>query len=154
MDKWAKAKAIQWAEEITKTTYRKVSDTIDSGLDEGLGIPEISKRVAEALDMERDYRTTRIAQTEVIASLNEGANEAYRDNSAVEGKAWAATEDGATRPTHEAAGILYGADSPIGVDENFMVGDGSGPTPGQIGLPEEDINCRCCVFPVVRQQGE
>ena len=26
---------------------------------------------------------------------------------------------------------------------DFEVGDGSGPAPGQIGLAEEDINCRC-----------
>ena len=39
----------------------------------------------------------------------------------------------------------------VKIDEDFTVGDGEGKAPGQIGLAEEDINCRCTMLAVTDQ---
>jgi len=148
---WVEKNAFAWAGDINATTFTKLEKALQVSVEEGEGMAETAKRVAEVFDVERDYRTLRIAQTEVIAALNEGANEAYRENDQIAGKGWLATLDEATRDTHVDAGRTYSGDGAIGVDEDFHVGSGSGPTPGQIGLPEEDCNCRCSIFPVVKK---
>jgi len=52
--------------------------------------------------------------------------------------------DDRTRDSHIAAHEQYnGADDGIPLEDDFQVGGGRGPAPGQIGLPEEDIQCRC-----------
>lgn len=152
IDKWTTVKAFKWAEDINASTLKRIDKIIDDSLSEGLGMDEISRRLAEAFDSERDYRTNRVAQTEIIASLNEGALEAYRDNPFVEGKGWLATEDEVTRQSHLAAGEKYGPENPIGVDEKFIVGSAEGVAPGQTGDPSEDIECRCSIFPVVKKE--
>ena len=57
--------------------------------------------------------------------------------------------DNRTRDTHRAAHQRYQKD-PIGINEDFQVGGGRGPAPGQIGLPEEDIACRCAMQAVLK----
>jgi len=61
-------------------------------------------------------------------------------------KVWvSALAPGRTRDSHaEAHGQR------VGLDEDFVVGDGRGPAPGQIGLAAEDINCLCTMSPVLR----
>jgi len=53
----------------------------------------------------------------------------------VKGKVWLAALDDRTRETHVQA---HGQERAL--DEDFEVGAGSGPAPGQIGLPEEIAN--------------
>lgn len=149
---WAKKNAIKWAGEINETTYAAADQVLADALAEGLGISEASTRVADALDVERDYRTTRLAQTEMLAALNEGSLEAYRENEQVAGKGWMNTVDDFTRESHLEAGKTYGEDGAISVGEDFVVGEGRGPAPGQMGNPAEDCNCRCAIFPVVKEQ--
>ncbi len=151
MDKWAKVSALKWAGEINETTYAMVDQTLSDALAEGAGVSEAAGMVADALDMERDYRVTRVAQTEMLAALNEGSLEAYRENSQVEGKGWLPTRDQFTRETHLQAGDIYNETNPIPIGEDFQVGDATGPAPGQMSLPEESCNCRCAIFPVVKE---
>lgn len=152
IDKWVAKKVFAWAEDMNKATLKRVDAIIEGALADGASVEELSKLLAEAFDSERDYRTLRVAQTEMIAALNEGALEAYRENPFIEGKAWLATEDEVTRDDHRIAGETYGADNPVTVDGDFKVGDASGPAPGQTGDPAQDINCRCSVFPVVKKE--
>lgn len=149
---WVNMNAFAWAEDINLATMRALEKAIETAISEGLGIAEISKRIAFEFQKQRDYRTLRIAQTEVIASLNEGGLEAYRENDQVERKGWLPAYDEATRTTHLEAGAKYGVRGAIGVDDLFQVGAGQGPAPGQIGRPEEDINCRCSIFPVIKKR--
>jgi hypothetical protein len=65
----------------------------------------------------------------------------------VEEKEWLATQDAVTRDTHvEADGQV------VGIDEEFEVGDATCQFPGDTGDPEEDINCRCGVLPVINDK--
>ena len=65
-------------------------------------------------------------------------------------KKWLAALDARTRESHLAAHKKYQAE-PIGLKENFVVGSGRGPAPGQLGVAQEDINCRCVIQPVVEE---
>lgn len=148
IDKWVAGKVFAWAEDMNLTTMKRLDASIDKALAEGMSVDELAAMLAEDFDMERDYRTLRAAQTEMIAALNEGALEAYRDNPFVEKKGWLATEDEVTRDDHRAAGEKYDEDGAISVDANFIVGGAAGAAPGQTGDPAQDINCRCSIFPV------
>jgi hypothetical protein len=68
--------------------------------------------------------------------------------SLVKGKKWLAAIDGRERESHRAAHNRY-QKNPIALGEEFIVGNGRGPAPGQIGLAEEDIQCRCTMQPVI-----
>ncbi len=150
IDKWSAVHAFKWAGEMNDATMRRVDKIIEQHLADGDSVSDLSAALAEAFDTERDYRTDRAAQTEVIASLNEGALESYRENPQVEGKGWLSTEDEVTRPDHKQAGEIYNEKNPIPVDEPFQVGDAKGQAPGQTGDPSQDINCRCTILPIVR----
>ncbi len=151
IDRWVDLNALKWAKEINDTTFKDLDGVLDNALAEGLGIDETSRALAEKMDGARDYRTDRVAQTEIIAALNEGALEAYRENEQVAGKAWLATQDEYTRLSHTKAGEDYNELNPIPVDEDFEVGEGSGLSPGQISDVGENCNCRCTIFPVVKE---
>jgi HK97 family phage portal protein len=153
VDRWVSVNAFKWAGKMNDATLARVDAVIQKSLEDGGGIADVSKALAEVFDTERDYRTLRVAQTEMIASLNQGSLEAYKENETVAGKGWLVTDDEYTRDTHIEAGRKYGDDAgAIPVDDDFKVGSASGPTPGQLGDPAEDINCRCSVFPVVTKE--
>jgi uncharacterized protein with gpF-like domain len=63
----------------------------------------------------------------------------------VKGKSWLSTLDSRTRDTHAAA---HG--QTVGLEDDFRVGDASGPAPGQMGLASEDIQCRCTLLWVLK----
>jgi len=154
IEDWIKIKAFSWAENINNATRKKLQKVIEEEIAEGEGIDKISKRVAEVFDMERDYRTLRIAQTEVIASLNAGAIEAYRDNEMVERKGWLPAYDEVTREAHAEAGHRYGVRGAIPLDEDFVLSTGAvGQGPGEMSLAGDVVNCRCSVFPVTKKIG-
>ena len=153
IEDWIKLKAFTWTEDINAATLKRLQKVLDQAISEGEGIDEIAKRVAEVFDTERDYRTLRIAQTEVIASLNQGAIEAYIDNEMVERKGWLPAYDEVTRESHAAAGHTYGVRGAIPIEEDFVLSSGgSGPGPGSMGNPGDDINCRCTIFPVTKKR--
>jgi SPP1 gp7 family putative phage head morphogenesis protein len=79
-----------------------------------------------------------IARTEVIGAANGGTLEAWRQSGVVQRKTWLAALDARTRDSHvEAHGQT------VALEADFVVGGHLGPAPGQIGEPDEDINCRC-----------
>jgi len=153
IEDWIRMHAFQWAEQVNEATLKKLEKVLNQAVSEGVGIDEISTRVGKTFDIERDFRTLRIAQTEVIGSLNEGSLEAYRDNDQVERKGWLPAYDEVTRESHLAAGRRYGVRGAIPVDDDFeLISGARGPGPGQMGVAAEDINCRCSIFPVVKKR--
>lgn len=151
VDKWSARMSFSWAEDMNASTLKRVDKIIEDALAAGESVQQLSKSLAEAFDSERDYRTDRVAQTEVIAALNEGALESYRENPNVAGKGWLPTDDEVTRPDHLQAGEVYNEKNPIPVDEPFVVGSAKGQAPGQMGDPSQDVNCRCTIIPIVVQ---
>lgn len=137
-------RAQRFAQAVAETTWNKLQATITAGLEAGETIDEIADRIEATMELRVNQSSTTIARTEVIGATNGGAVEGYRQSGVVSEKQWIATLDDRVRDTHAEAN---GQTVPL--DEDFEVGDGSGPAPGQIGIAAEDINCRCAVAAVV-----
>ena len=61
----------------------------------------------------------------------------------VKGKRWVTAGDELVRETHQA---LHRAVIPV--EDDFAIGIGHGPGPGQSGIAAEDVGCRCSLQPV------
>lgn len=135
--------------DINRVTHDAIAKELRAGFQAGESIEDIAKRMRKVFGHADKTRSLRIAQTETNSAANFGNLEGYKQSGVVEGKEWIAGSD--ARPTHQEAAARYSGDGAIPLDEDFQVGAGRGPGPGNIGLAEEDINCRCAMLPVVRE---
>ena len=142
---------LEKAKEIIGSNREAVKNTLIAGVEAGESIPDLKKRIQAQFTPYTDqgFKATRIARTEVIGTSNRGALEAYRQADVGAKKAWLNEPD--ARDTHIQAGMNYSEKNAIPLDEDFNVGAGQGEAPGNIGLAEEDINCRCSIIPVVEK---
>jgi len=140
--KFIDKKTFKFANEINETTKDKLKDVLSEGVDEEEGIDELSKRVADVFKIRKGMETERIARTEVLSTSNEATIEAYVQSDVVEKKEWLATMDDRVRDSHaEMNGKV------VELDERFSNGL---LFPGDpMGDPEEIINCRCTILPVI-----
>jgi len=143
-------RAQRFAKEVNETTWQQLKDSLKEGMDAGEGIEELAQRVEAEMAGRIESDSETIARTETIGANNGGSLLAWEQTDAVGGKTWLAALDERTRETHVEAHQRYQND-PIGIDEDFEVGEGSGPAPGQIGLAGEDINCRCTMTAVLKE---
>jgi uncharacterized protein with gpF-like domain len=81
---------------------------------------------------------TTIARTETNGAVSGGALIAAEESGVVQGKTWVAALDERTRDTH-----IEAHDQTVPLDQDCVVGSGTGPSPGQINEAGESINCRC-----------
>lgn len=151
------ARAQRFAKQVNETTWNDLRSVLADDIKAGKGLTDIQddvKAVFErwsAVDPNAPEKLTRlemISRTETVGALNGGTLEGYRQSGIPLKKAWLAELDQRTRDSHITAHNDYQA-SPIGIDDDFSVGAGAGQAPGQIGLPEEDINCRCTLQAIV-----
>jgi len=124
--------------DINRTTQEQIKKQLTEAIEQGEPVKKAADRVRKVFRHADDVRSLRIAQTEVNSAANFGTLEGYRQSGAVTGKEWLAGPD--ARPTHQEAARSYSGDGAIPLDQDFVVGSGSGPAPGSIGIPEEDIN--------------
>jgi len=103
----------------------------------GESIPQLAKRVEAVMGDRIRSSATTIARTEVIGAYNGGGLIAATAAGATH-KQWQTAMDERVRDSHAAA---HGQIVPV--DEDFEVGGVTGPAPGDMGDPGEDINCRC-----------
>jgi HK97 family phage portal protein len=142
-------RAQRFAKEVNETTWQQLKDSLSEGMKAGEGIEELAQRVEMEMAGRIESDSETISRTEVIGANNGGTLLAWEQTEVVSGKTWLAALDERTRETHIEAHQRY-QNEPIGIDEDFEVGAGSGPAPGQIGLPEEDISCRCTMTAVLK----
>lgn len=138
-------RAQRFAEKVSDTTWRQLRESLREGMALGESIPKLEERVLAVMADRIRSTPEVIARTEVVGALNGGKLLSWLENPDIVGKEWVATLDDRVRDTHADA---HGQRTDV--LGNFTVGAGSGPAPGQIGLPEEDINCRCTMIPVFR----
>jgi HK97 family phage portal protein len=148
VDAFIKARVQRFAEHVNDTTYEALQKELIAGINEGESIPQLAARVEATMGDRIKSTPETIARTEVIGGYNGGTLEAWKQSGVVTKKAWLAALDDRTRATHSEAHARYQAE-PIPIDEDFQVGDASGPAPGETGAAEEDINCRCSMTAVV-----
>ena len=145
-------RAQRFAKEVNETTWEALRKSLGEGLDAGEGLLKLIERVEEVMGDRIRSSGEVIARTEVVGASNGGTLEAWRQTELKGGKAWlSALLPDRTRDSHIEAHNRYQAE-PIGIDEDFEVGDGAGPHPGAIGLAEEDINCLCTMV-FIQEEG-
>lgn len=132
---------------ITDDIFEGIKAQLIEGIKLGESVGQLQQRLLENTWNLSQTRALRIARTETGVALNKGTLKGYKDSGFVEKKEWC----GGTRDSHVTAYAKYSGDGAIPINEDFHVGAGSGPCPGSIGLPEEDINCSCCTIPVLRE---
>jgi len=138
---------------VVEKTFDDLKRDISEGIDAGESIDKIAARVQERMGPIADSRATMIARTEVIGASNGGKVLAWQQSGVVTGKRWLASTShmGANDPNPVRDSHVEAHGQEVGINEAFQVGDGEGLAPGQIGLPEEDINCRCTMLAVTDQ---
>ncbi len=141
--KWILERSLTLAKDINATTLEALRKVLAEGFELGESLPKLTKRVEVYFEDNAKFRAERISRTEVIAASNRGAVDRY-EKEGVQKKEWMAALDERTRETHAAANGQI-----VGINEDFKVGADSMPGPGQGNLPEENINCRCVVLPVI-----
>lgn len=131
-------RAQRFAKEVNQTTWDNLKKSLGEGMDAGEGMNELADRVESVMGDRIASSKEVIARTETIGAYNGGTLEAWKQSDEVDGKEWLSELSDRTRDSHrDAHGQV------VGIDDDFIVGSGHGPAPGQIGLAEEDINCRC-----------
>ena len=129
---------------LPKTIYKELRAILSASTQQGLTVQEV---VTQVQALEPGYKTwmaQRVARTEVISANNAGSFDSYKANG-VEMKEWSTAEDEDVRDSHiEVHGDV------VPLNEPFLVGSSEMMHPGDPnGGPEEIINCRCAVVPVV-----
>jgi SPP1 gp7 family putative phage head morphogenesis protein len=161
-EKWLRDYTLRFAQPIMDTTKGAVKAIVQDALEKGSSIPQMQQRLTalfetwagdrELTEEDRQWflerlpanRTEMIARTETIRASNAGAEALYRDWGVTQ-KQWLATQDDRTRPDHlDADGQV------VGMEESFSVGGEGLMYPGDpSGSPDNTINCRCTVLPVM-----
>lgn len=121
---------------------KQLKQEIAQGLIQGKSYQEMAKSVKSRMEIGAS-KTQRIIQTETHRVQQDGRlqslQQAYKKGVDMV-KVWTSSLDGDTRDSHQ---DLDGVK--VAMDEDFEGEFGSGPAPGQLGDPREDINCRCSV---------
>lgn len=140
---------------VISTHWSELQNTLTEGFAAGESIEQLTARVNSVYTNFETWQAERTARTETIAASNAGRFEGYKQGG-IKTKEWLTAQDGDVRDSHIIAGQQYtdgGEPGPIPLDEDFIVGEGAGPSPGNLGAAAEDINCRCTVLPIV-ESGE
>ena len=146
MQPWLDQRAGFWAARVNEETGRLLLAELNEALAQGESIRKIQDRVERVFDFSDAVRSERIARTETQSAMNEAAVETYRQSGVVDRKIWLAALDNRTRDTHREAHRQV-----VALEANFLVGGESISHPGE-GSPENAINCRCTVAPIVSQR--
>lgn len=137
-----------FADKINQSTADLIRDQLSAGIAKGESINDIAKRIDNIFQFSEDFRSRRIAQTEVIGASNDGIIRAYQE-AGMEAKEWLTARDERVRDSHRIDGQI------VGITEDFTTGLGNRlQYPGDRGSgapPEDVINCRCRVLPVKKK---
>lgn len=139
----------QFAESVNETTWRKLKDELQAGIEAGESTDTLAARVDEVMGDRIRSSAEVIARTEVTRATSYGTTEGWRQSGVVKKKRWLAALDSRTRPSHaEAHGQT------VGLDDDFTVGGCTGPSPGNLDCVREVANCRCALTAVVDGEPE
>lgn len=135
---------------VPDRVYELVKAEIEQGVIAGTPNEELVEKISELFSAEGvdmwDGRVMTIVRTEAIAAQNAGNFASFLSIAALDDtpweKAWLATDDRRTRPTHDRADQQR-----VPLKKEFKVGKAGLMYPGDpTGPPEEVINCRCTLL--------
>lgn len=158
-EQWYNDYLMVFSDRIRATSSKQIGALLQQGTQEGWSIGEMQTGLTQMFEQwisgstsaadfagERlpPYRTEMIARTETMRAYNAGSMHIYAYNG-VEQMEWLATLDGRERETHaEANGQI------VDLNDNFIVGGYPMEYPGDPSAPpEETVNCRCTIAPVI-----
>jgi len=164
---WFDTYVLTFADPILETTEKQLSAMFKQAQVEGWSVPTMNKNLETIFQQWMDgdlsaedfawfeermpaYRREMIARTETVRSSNAGSEALYR-SWGTQMKEWYSTPDARTRDAHR-IGTAWG-DPPLVVPINqaFPVGGEYLMYPGDpSGSPEQTVNCRCTVLPVMQ----
>jgi SPP1 gp7 family putative phage head morphogenesis protein len=129
---------------INEHTRDRIRTVLERGVQRGDTYEQMGKSLARVFDVAKGSRSVAIARTEVATAGNFATKQAFKQ-AGVEQKEWQATQDDTTRDTHsdmdgQVRDVDEEFDSPSGASADY---------PGDFGVAEEDINCRCGILPKV-----
>ena len=139
-----------FANKVNVSTQTLLRNAINSGIEGGESIEEISKRIDTIFQHSRGFRAKTIAQTEVIGATNAGQLRAYNEAGITE-KKWLTARDEKVRDSHHIDGQIVPNEETFKLKSGAVLlypGDRStGADAGEV------INCRCTVLPVTTKEG-
>ncbi|MFD1206644.1 phage minor head protein [Sporosarcina contaminans] len=118
----------------------KVQQEVTQGLVKGETYGMMSKRLKETFEGDA-AKSMRVVRTEAHRVSEEAKHDSAAHatrNGIIMKKEWNSVGDERVRSSHDHLNGIK-----IEMDKNFIGKHGSGPAPGQLGHPAEDINCRC-----------
>ncbi len=135
---------------VNETTKKRLRNSLLEGVRAGEGIPDLAKRVSTIFAEAKGPRSTVIARTEVLNSSNFATWSAHQQSGVVNIREWLATKDERVRDAHAAMdGQRRGINDPF-----TAPGGATAMYPGDFGIAELDIQCRCTTIPVIADPGD
>jgi len=142
-------KTMRFAEQVNQTTINDLKQQLIAGFQNGESIDEIAERVRDVFNFATESRSRRIARTEIIGATNAGIEDTFKESQVVEYKEWLTARDELVRDAHAAAD-----GQAVKLNEVFDVGGEALKFPGDPdGSPENIVNCRCTLLPVLKEGG-
>ena len=134
-----------------RTTQNGIAKELVEGIRNKENVSQLSNRIESLYADYVQNRAKTIARTESLRAANFGAEEGMKQ-AGVTTKEWLTTRDAFVRDSHTALDSVVAS-----VDGLFTIPNGShaGATtnfPGNFGVAELDINCRCTIIPVFSEE--
>lgn len=135
------------ANSYTDTTLDILKQKLNEGIDEGMGIDELTKTISEIGDWSQTTRAETVAKTESFRTANFATKEAWRQSEVVSSIKWYTAED---ERVCEDCSAMDG--KVVGIEDNFLnKGDstatGTEITYADVGGGSLHVNCRCYIRP-------
>jgi len=92
--------SIQYATIVNETTVTDIDRVIGQGLVDGLSVAQVADRVKDYFDQQAEFRSIRIARTEMMRGVNKGRLEAMDQSPTVQNHMWLTSRDEKVRDTH------------------------------------------------------
>jgi hypothetical protein len=128
---------------VPQASWDRVRDSLAEGYEAGETTAQLAARARKVFTHLNDAEGLRIAQSETSAAYGTGRHEAMRE-AGVQYKAWLTSGNDNVREAHRLAGLTYSPDTPIALDEPFVVDGEELMHPGDdSGSPGNTINCHC-----------
>ena len=134
----------KFAKIINNTTYQKLKENLLEGFKLGEGEKKLAKRVENTMALSKRQRAGTIARTEIFGVVNRSHQMTLQENG-IRKKEWLTARDERVRDAHVLAdGQIVETNNPFYVGGDYLMYP-SDPR----GKPENIINCRCVVLPVI-----
>lgn len=109
------ARSNRFADQVVNDTREQLHRVVSEAIQQGDGIPQITKKIRELYNMMEKYKAVRIARTETIWGQNEGSEWSYIQSGVIKEKEWWTAKDDRRCPFCE---VMHG--KRIEVGQNFF----------------------------------